>query len=57
MLNLHVLGTIIVAAGSRGASVTIQRAMDTEHGLDSATCESIMNIFLNHKIKYHGKPN
>ena len=32
VLNLHVLGTIMVDAGSRAASVTIQRVMDTEHG-------------------------
>ena len=33
VLNLHVLGTIMVDAGSRAASVTIHRVMDTEHGL------------------------
>ena len=31
VLNLHVLGTIMVDAGSRAASVTIHRVMDTEH--------------------------
>ena len=29
VLNLHVLGTIMVDAGSRAASVTIHRVMDT----------------------------
>ena len=33
VLNLHVLGTIMVDAGSRAASVTIHRVIDVEHGL------------------------
>ena len=33
VLNLHVLGNIILDAGSRAASVTIHRVMDVEHGL------------------------
>ena len=32
VLNLHVLGTIMVDAGSRAASVTIHRVTDTEQG-------------------------
>ena len=39
VLNLHVLGTITVDAGSRAASVTIHRVMDTEHGLGNVTDE------------------
>ena len=33
VLNLHVLGTIMVDAGSRAVSVTIHRVMDTEHAM------------------------
>ena len=57
MLNLHVLGTIMVDAGSRAASVTIQRVMDTEHGLDNVTGENMLNTWLNLWIKHCGKPN
>ena len=57
LLNPHVLGTIIVDAGRRAASVTIQRVMDTEHGLDNMTGELKLNTLLNHCIKYYGKPN
>ena len=57
MLNLHVLGTIMVDAGSRAASMTIHRVMDTEHGLGSVTGEIMFNTLLNHWIKYYGKPN
>ena len=32
VLNLHVLGTIMVDAGSRAASVTNHEVSDTEHG-------------------------
>ena len=31
LLNLNVMGTIMVDAGRRAASVTIHRVMDTEH--------------------------
>ena len=57
VLNLHVLGTIMVDAGRRAASVTIQRVMDTEHGLDNMTGELMLNTVLNHCIKYYGKSN
>ena len=57
VLNLHVLGTIMVDAGSRAASVTIQRVMDTEHGLGNVTGEIMLNTLLDHWIKYYGKPN
>ena len=40
VLNLHVLGNIMVDAGSRAASVTIHRVMDAEHGLGA---ESLAN--------------
>ena len=39
VLNLHVLGTIMVDAGSRACSVTIHRVMDVEHGLGNVTGE------------------
>ena len=48
LLNLHVLGTIMVDAGSRAASVTIHRVMDTEHGLGNVTGEIMLNSLLNH---------
>ena len=57
VLNLHVLGTIMVDAGSRAVSVTIHRVMDTEHGLGNVTCEILLNTLLNHWIKYCGKPD
>ena len=57
VLKLHVLGTIMVDAGCRAASVTIQRVMDTEHGLGDVTSEIMLNTLLNHWIKYCGKPN
>ena len=40
VLTLHVLGTIMVDVGSRAASVTIHRVMDTEHGLGNVTVKS-----------------
>ena len=46
VLNLPVLGTIVVDAGSRAASVTIRRVMDTEHGLDNVTGEIMLNTLL-----------
>ena len=57
VLNLHVLGTIMVDAGSRAASVTIHRVMDTEHGLGNVTGEIMLNTVLNHWVKFHGKPD
>ena len=48
VLNLHVLGTIMVDAGSRAASVTIHRVMDTERGLGKMTGEIMLNTLLNH---------
>ena len=57
VLNQHVLGTITVDAGSRAASVTIQRVVDTEHGLCNVTSEIMLSTLLNHWIKYYGKPN
>ena len=50
VLNLHVLGTIMVDAGSRAASVTIHRVMDVEHGLGKVTGEIML-------AKYYGKPD
>ena len=51
------LGTIMVDAGNRSASVTvtIQRVMETEHGLGNVTGEIMLNTLLNHKIKHYGK--
>ena len=57
MLNLHVLGTIVVDAGSRAASVTIYRVMNTEHGLGNVTGDIILTTLLNHYVKYYGKPD
>ena len=57
VLNLHVLGTIMVDAGSRAASVTIHRVMDVEHGLGNVTGEIMLATLLNHWVKYYGKPN
>ena len=57
VLNLHALGTIMVDAGSRAASVTIHRVMDTEHGLGNVTGEIMLITLLNHCTKYYGKPN
>ena len=57
VLNLHVLGTIMVDAGSRAASVTIHRVMDVEHGLGNVTCEIMLATLLNHCVKYYGKPD
>ena len=45
----------MVDAGSRAASVTIHRVMDTERGLDNVT-KSCCHTLLNHWIKYYGKP-
>ena len=56
-LNLHVLGTIMVDAGNRAASVTIHRVIDTEHGLGNVTSEIMLNTLLNHWVKYCGKPD
>ena len=57
VLNLHVLGTIMVDAGSRAASVTIHRVMDVEHGLGNVTREIMLATLLSHWVKYHGKPD
>ena len=57
VLNLHVLGNIMVDAGSRAASVTSHRVMDTEHGLGNVTGEIMLNTLLNHWVKYSGKPD
>ena len=57
MLNLHVLGTIMVDAGSRAASVTIHRVTDVEHGLGNVTGEIMLAALLNHWVKYYGKPD
>ena len=57
MLNLHVLGTIMIDAGSRADSVRIQRVMDTEHGLGNVTGDIMLNTVLNHWMNYYGKPN
>ena len=57
VLNLHVLGTIMVDAGSRAASVAIHRVMDTEHKLGNVTGNIMLNTLLNHWIKYYGEPN
>ena len=57
VLNLHVLGTIVVDAGSRAASVTIHRVMDVEHGLGNVTGEIMLATLLNHWVKYNGKPD
>ena len=47
VLNLHVLRTIMVDAGSRAASVTFHRVMDTAHGLGNVTREIMLNSLLN----------
>ena len=57
VLNLHVLGTIMVDAGSRAASVTIHRVMDVEHGLGNVSGEITLATLLNHWVKYNGKPD
>ena len=54
VLNLHVLGTIMVDAGSRAASVTIHRVMDIEHGLGNVTGEIMLSTLLNH-VTHRGK--
>ena len=55
VLNLHVLGTILVDAGSRAASVPIHRVMDVEHGLGNVTSEIMLATLLNHWVKNYGK--
>ena len=57
VLNLHVLGTIMMDAVSRAASVTIHMVMDTEHGLGNVTSEIMLNTLLNHWVRYYGKPD
>ena len=57
VLNLHALGTIMVDAGSRAASVTIHRVMETEHDLGNVTGEVMLSTLLNHWVKYNGKPD
>ena len=47
----------MVDAGSRAASVTIHRVMDTEHGMGNVTGEIMLNTLLNHWIKNYGKPD
>ena len=44
--NLRVLGTIMVDAGSRAASVTIHRVMDVEHELGNVTGEIMLATLL-----------
>ena len=44
-------------AGSRAASVTIHRVMDTEHGLGNVTGDFMLDTLLNHSVEYHGKPD
>ena len=56
VLSLHVLGTIMVDAGSRAASVTIHRVMDAEHGLGNVTGVMLATL-LNHWVRYYGKPD
>ena len=56
MLNLHVLGTIMVGAGSRASSVSIRRVMDTEQGLGNVTGEITLNTLLNHRIQALSEP-
>ena len=51
------VGTITVDAGSRAASVTTHRVMDTEHGLGNVTSEIMLNTLLNHWVKYYGQPD
>ena len=50
VLNLHVLGTVMVDAGRRAASVTIHRVMDVEHGLGNVTGEIMLATLLNHWV-------
>ena len=50
VLNLHVLGTIMMDAGSRAASATNRRVMDTERGLGNVIGEIMLNTLLNHWI-------
>ena len=57
VLNLHVLGITMMDAGSRAASVTMHRVMDTEHGLGNVTNEIMLNTLLNHLGMYCGKPD
>ena len=57
VLNLNMLGTIMVDAGSRAASETLHRVMDTEHGLGNVTSEIMLITLLNQWVKYYGKPD
>ena len=57
VLKLHVLGTTMVDAGSRAASVTVHRLRDVEHGLGNVTVENMLATLLNHWVKYYGKPD
>ena len=57
VLNLRVLGTIMVDAGSRAASVTIHRVMDTEHGRGNMTREIMLSTLVNQWVKYYDKPD
>ena len=52
---MHSLGTITVDAGSRAASVTIQRVMETEHESGNVTGENLFNTLQNHWMNYCGK--
>ena len=47
----------MVDAGSRAASVTIHRVMDTEHGLGNVEGEIMLATLLNHRVKYCVKPD
>ena len=57
VLNLRVLGSIMVDAGNRAASVTIHRVMDNEHGLGNVTGEIMLSTLLDHWVKYYSKPD
>ena len=52
-----VLGTIMVDAGSRAASVTIHGVMDIEQRLGIVSGAFMLHTLLNHWIKCYGKPN
>ena len=47
----------MVDVGSRAASVTVHRVMDTEHGLGNATGKLMLNTLLNHWVKCYGTPD
>ena len=57
VLNLRVLGTIMVDAGSSAASVTVHRVMDTEYGLGNVTREIMLSTLVNRWVRYYDKPD